>query len=235
MTQLLWTSAGGDSKGGQHPCHRPWFLWIVTLSKIRDTYGYRIPENASFLAKLMMGDIVKFRATRATRFSDKPNKRQLFWWAVSGPTHSFYWRNSSASDWPKNPAAFQPLDKKLELGSFLIKGLRPESAGANMVPSCTKSQWDFWISRILPGLRISITGSEAQRAALPQTTPEKERDASVIAPRNDFSGQQWDLGETFTRFTRSYIEMASSPIFCHGYLYTIIWSMHMPQLCIYII
>ena len=46
----------------------------------------------------MMDDIVKFRATRATRFLDKPNKRQLFWWAVSGPTHSFYWRNSSASD-----------------------------------------------------------------------------------------------------------------------------------------
>jgi len=37
------------------------------------------------------------------------------------------------------------------------------------------------VSILVTGLRISITGSEAQRAALPQTTPEKERDASVIA------------------------------------------------------
>ena len=43
----------------------------------------------------------------------------------------------------------------------------------------------------------SITGTEEQRAALPQTTPEKERDAFVIAPRWRGFGRQsnanvWD-------------------------------------------
>jgi len=47
------------------------------------------------------------------------------------------------------------------------------------------------------GLVTSITGTEEQRAALPQTTPEKERDAFVIAPRWRVFGRQsnasvWD-------------------------------------------
>ncbi len=39
------------------------------------------------------------------------------------------------------------------------------------------------VTSVGEGLVTSITGTEEQRAALPHTTPEKERDAVVIAPR----------------------------------------------------